>query len=48
MDAATTASPRSLDDYYEIHELEPGTRATVAGLTAGRATHRSTKRTSSG
>ncbi|MHC4765383.1 MAG: MBL fold metallo-hydrolase [Planctomycetota bacterium] len=33
MDAATTASPRSLDDYYEIHELEPGTRATVAGLT---------------
>jgi ribonuclease BN (tRNA processing enzyme) len=32
MDAATTASPRNLDDFYEVRELEPGTTATVGGL----------------
>ena len=32
MDAAATASPRSLDDFYEVRVLEPGTTATVGGL----------------
>jgi ribonuclease BN (tRNA processing enzyme) len=32
MDAATSPSPRGLGDFYEVRELEPGTTATVAGL----------------
>jgi ribonuclease BN (tRNA processing enzyme) len=32
MDAAATPSPRGLDEFYELSVLEPGTAATVAGL----------------
>jgi ribonuclease BN (tRNA processing enzyme) len=33
MDAAATDSPRGLDEFYELAILDPGTTATVAGLT---------------
>ncbi len=32
MDEAASARPRTLDDYYDLRVLEPGTTATVAGL----------------
>ncbi|MHC4101430.1 MAG: MBL fold metallo-hydrolase [Planctomycetota bacterium] len=32
MDAAATGAPRSLDHFYEVRVLEPGTTATVGGL----------------
>ena len=33
MDAANSGSPRGLDDFYDVRLLEPGTTASVAGLT---------------
>ncbi len=32
MDEATSGAPRTLDDYFDVRILEPGTTATVAGL----------------
>ncbi len=32
MDEAGSAKPRTLDDYYDLRILEPGTTATIAGL----------------
>jgi ribonuclease BN (tRNA processing enzyme) len=33
MDAAATTSPRHLEDFYDVQVLEPGAKASVAGLT---------------